>query len=223
MYNHEIQLIDYFLAIHQIISRGVNVSLDRIDGFIQNGFAEDVNQKGYFDFIHALTLMLDAHHKIEDDIAFPHFRDALQNTHFEWLKQDHDWITGFLEELAPVVVSLKSDPSVHNDLNLLKEILEKIEDRWSQHIELEEEEFIELIDDLSTPEEKSQLLAQFAEYNHGLLIPHEITLPFMLYNLEPQGRLIIEKTHPAEWFNDLNSPDWVEKWQSMKPFFLRED
>ena len=222
MVEHDVLLVDYFLAIHQIITRGVNVSLDRVDDFIQNGFSEDALKKGYLNYIRALTLMLDAHHKTEDDVAFPYFLEALQNTHFEWLKQDHDWITGFLEELEPVLVSLESDAPADNDLSVLKDILVKIEDRWSQHIELEEEEFINLIDDLSTPEEMSQLLAKFADYSNGLLIPHEIALPFMLYNLEPLARLIIEKTHPVDWFSPVNSPEWVEKWQSMKPFFLGE-
>jgi 5,10-methenyltetrahydromethanopterin hydrogenase len=87
---------------------------------------------------------------------------------------------------------------------------------------LEEEEFIELIDTLATSEERTQLIEKFAHHNHELLMPHEKTLPFMLNNLKPQDRRVIENTHPEDWFIHLTTPDWEADWQSMKPFFLNQ-
>lgn len=217
-----VMLKDYFLAFHRIISQGVDTAIDRIDLFIQEDFPDVQTQEGYLNYVNALAVLLDSHHKIEDEIAFPYFQDTLPDTHFNWLYQDHDLITGFLEEGAPILDHLKNSEWVKQNLGMLKEVLLKIEDRWSQHIELEEEEFVEIIDALSTNKERSQLFTQFGNYNHELLNPHQLTIPFMLYNLEQQDRIVIINTHPKDWFMHIDNSEWGAKWQSMKPFLLSE-
>ncbi len=195
------------------------MSLEWIEGFIQNGFSDDTLKMGYLDYIFALSLMFESHHKTEDVIGFAYFREALSDTYFEWLFEDHDLITGFLNELAPIHHSLRRNESVYRDLISLKVVLMKIEDRWSQHIGLEEEEFVNLIDGISTQEEKSQLIAKFLDFNRGYLIPNPNALPFMFYNLQPEDRSLVTKMHPKDWFIHLHSPEWAENWQAMKPFY----
>jgi hypothetical protein len=103
MADHELTLADYFLAVHKVISRGVDISNAHIDGFIKDGFSTEQIGEGYLNYVHALTVLFDSHHKTEDDIAFPFFQEKLPNTHFEWLFEDHDLITGFIEELQPSI------------------------------------------------------------------------------------------------------------------------
>jgi hypothetical protein len=222
MYTQDLTLADYFLTFHKIISRGVDIPSDRIDLFNQEDYPDEQTREGYLNYVEALAVLLDSHHKTEDDIAFPYFQDTLPDTHFIWLHQDHDLITGFLEEGAPILDHLKNSEQVKQNFGMLKQVLLKIEDRWSQHIELEEEEFVEIIDALSTNEERSQLFTQFGDYNQELLNPHQLTIPFMLYNLEPQDRIIIINTHPNDWFIHIDNSEWETKWQSMKPFLLSE-
>ncbi|MBW6465241.1 MAG: hemerythrin domain-containing protein [Brevefilum sp.] len=220
MFDHKLTLADYFLTVHQVISRGVDISNAHIDGFIKDGFPNETIFDGYLNYLHALIVLFDSHHKTEDDIAFPFFREALPNTHFEWLLEDHDLITGFIEELHPILDALNKREQVNVNLVLCKDILFKMSDRWYGHIGLEEEEFINLIDDLISNEERVRLFSQFKNYNYKLLKPHNLTFPFMLYNLEPQDQRHIVNAYSEARFADLDAPAWRAEWESMIPFLL---
>lgn len=220
MSGYELTLADYFLTIHKVISRGVDISNAHIDGFIKDGFPNEKIRDGYLNYVHALTVLFDSHHKTEDDIAFPFFREALPKTHFEWLLEDHDLITGFIEELQPILESLNKREQVQINLVNCKEVLLKMSDRWYGHIELEEEEFINLIDDLTSDEERARLFTQFGSYNFKLLEPHHLSFPFMLYNLEPQDQQHILSAYPQGWFAEIDTLEWRERWGSMIPFLL---
>lgn len=222
MADNEMTLANYFLVVHKVISRGVDISNAHIDGFIKDGFPNENINEGYLNYVHGLTVLFDSHHKTEDDIAFPFFQEKLPNTHFEWLLEDHDLITGFIEELQPVLDALKKREQVEINFVLCKEVLLKISDRWYGHIGLEEDEFINLIDDLISYEERARLITQFGNYNFELLQPHHLSFPFMLYNLEPQDQQHILNAYPKEWFADLNTPDWRSEWESMIPLLLVE-
>jgi hypothetical protein len=62
-----------FYNIHNIITRGLNVSIDGVQGALQNGFQDDGSREGLFNYSRALSLVLVAHHLSEDEIAFPFF------------------------------------------------------------------------------------------------------------------------------------------------------
>jgi hypothetical protein len=222
MSDHDLTLADYFLAVHQVISRGVDNSNTHINGFITGGFPNEVIFDGYLNYIQALTVMFDSHHKTEDDIAFPFFRAALPKTHFEWLLEDHDLITGFIEELQPILDALNKREQVDINLALCKDVLLQISDRWYGHIGLEEEEFINLIDDLVTIEERVHLFTLFGNLNDKRLEPHQLTIPFMLYNLEPQEQQHLVNAYPKQWFAEVDTLEWRTVWESMIPFLLVE-
>jgi hypothetical protein len=222
MSENVLNLAHYFLAVHKLISRGVDISIAHVEEFIEDGFSDKQLLVGYLNYVHALIVLFDSHHKTEDDIAFPFFREALPNTHFAWLFEDHNLITGFIEELQPILESLNKREQVQIDLVRCKQVLLKISDRWYGHIGLEEEEFINLIDDLISNEERAHLFTQFGNYNFKLLEPHHLSIPFMLYNLEPQDQQHILSAYPQEWFADLDTPGCREKWESMIPFLLVE-
>lgn len=221
MANPETILRDYFLTIHKVISRSINTSVENIRIFIDSGFPDEQTRQGFFNFIRLTGLMLDTHHLTEDDIGFPYFEKELPDTHFEWLHEDHDLITGFLKELTPILDRVeKTDPNREN-LKDIEAVLLKIEDRWNQHIGLEEEEFINIIDSLAPYEKRVKLIAQFFDYNDGLLQPYHLSLPFMLYNLDKEDRVRWSEGYSEELLEKVETDAWKKKWGSMKPFFVR--
>lgn len=213
-------LKDYFLLIHKVISRGIKGSLDGVRIFIESGFPDKETRQGYWNFVKMTSLMLDTHHRTEDEIAFPYFQENLPETHFEWLFEDHQLITEFLEELAPIMDSLENDEVAQTNLEKLNAVLLKIEDRWSQHMELEEEEFIDLIDSLAPFEVRVKLIDQFFEYNEKLTEPYYLSIPFMLNNLEEKDRERWSKGFSSEVLQQIETDAWKEKWASMAPFFF---
>jgi hypothetical protein len=121
---------DYFLSVHKSISHGVEISIKHSIPFMQEGFPDKLAREGYLNYVKALSILFDSHHKTEDEIAFPFFREALPDTHFDWLFEDHNLITGFLEELTPIINSLEMGEDVFGNLVLLNDELLKISDRW---------------------------------------------------------------------------------------------
>jgi hypothetical protein len=215
-------LKDYFLAIHHIITRSVAISIAQLDEFIQTGFSNDERKNGYLNYLDCIAIMLDSHHKTEDEIAFPYFKERLPNTHFEWLDEDHQLITEFLDGLESIMPALINKDTSSDVLDKLKVILLKIEDRWTQHIELEEEEFIDLIDALEPYDRRIDLINHFFDYNHALLRPYELTLPFMLNHLDEVDKIIISEGFAPEIMGQLYSDAWKQKWASMAPYFWKK-
>lgn len=221
MANRDEILRDYFLTIHKIILRSIKTSFENVQNFIDSGIPNEQTCQGLFTYITLTSLMLDTHHCTEDDIAFPYFENSLPDTHFEWLHEDHDLITGFLDELAPILETLKKTGTTLEKLQDLKDVLLKIEDRWDQHYGLEEEEFINLIDSLDSYENRVKLIEQFFEYNKNLIKPYYLSLPFMLYNLEKEDRERWSKGYSPELLNQVETVAWKDKWIAMMPFLLQ--
>ncbi len=164
--------------------------------------------------------MLDSHHLTEDDIGFPYFEKDLPDTHFEWLHEDHNLITGFLEELTPIMDIFEKTDTTQENLKDIEAVLLKIEDRWNQHVGLEEEEFINIIDTLAPYEDRVKLIDQFFDFNEDLLQPYHLSLPFMLYNLGTEDRNRWSKGYSRDLLKKVETVSWKEQWGSMKPFFL---
>jgi len=220
MVAHEMIIANSFKSIHKIISRGIDVSIERLPGFIQDGFKGDRIRQGYLDYVRALASIVNAHHLTEDEIAFPYFRDKLPETHFEWLDEDHHLIAGFLDELKPVMEKLDADDRSQATLKNLQVVLLKISDRWYQHIDLEVAEFIDLVDALATEEEQQDLVKQFAEHGVKLSVPLPLSVPFLLYNLVGEERKAFTKDFPPEVLHNLVPHVWRELWEPMTPFLL---
>ncbi len=213
-------LKDYFLTIHKVISRSINTSVENIRIFIDSGFPDEQTRQGFLNFIRLTGLMLDSHHLTEDDIGFPYFEKDLPNTHFEWLHEDHNLITGFLKELTPIMDIFEKTDTTQENLKDIEAVLLKIEDRWNQHVGLEEEEFINIIDTLAPYEDRVKLIDQFFDFNEDLLQPYHLSLPFMLYNLGKEDRNRWSKGYSRDLLKKVETVSWKEKWGSMKPFFL---
>jgi hypothetical protein len=66
-----------FYYIHNIITRGLSVSIGGVKEVILNASQDERRREGLFTYIQALSLVLNSHHLTEDEIAFPYFRDKL--------------------------------------------------------------------------------------------------------------------------------------------------
>ena len=217
---HEMIIANSFKRIHQIISRGIDVSIEHLPGFIQEGFKDERTRQGFLDYVRALASIINAHHLTEDEIAFPYFHEKLPETHFNWLDVDHHLIAGFLDELKLVMEQLDAHDLSMEVLERMQTVLLKIGDRWYQHIDLEVAEFIDLVDALATEEEQFTLIKQFAEHGVKLSIPQPLTVPFLLFNLAGDDRKAFTKDFPPEVLNHLVPHVWKECWEPMTPFFL---
>jgi hemerythrin-like domain-containing protein len=220
MVAHEMILADSLKTIHQIISRGIDVSIEHLPGFILDGFKDDRTRQGYLDYVRALASIINSHHLTEDEIAFPFFHDKLPGTHFEWLHEDHHLIAGFLDELKPIMQKLDGQDTSPVTLEDLHAVLLKISDRWYQHIDLEVAEFVDLVDALATEEEQQDLIRQFAQHGVKLSVPHPLTIAFILYNLPKAERAAFTINFPPEVLNHMVPHVWKEQWEPMTPFFL---
>jgi len=220
MVAHEMILAESLKTIHQVLSRGIDVSIEHLPGFILDGFTDEKTRKGYLDYVRALASIINAHHLTEDEIAFPFFRDKLPDTHFDWLDQDHHLIVGFLDELKPVMQKLDAHDTSPATLEDLHAVLLKISDRWYQHIDLEVAEFVDLVDGLATEEEQQDLIKQFAQHGVKLSVPHPLTIAFILYNLPKANRAAFTINFPPEILEHMVPHVWKEQWEPMTPFFL---
>jgi len=215
-------LKNYFSLIHKIISRGINISLKGGQDIIGGTVFDDNIIRGYLSYVRMTGLMLDTHHRTEDDIAFPYFKESLPDTHFLWLREDHDLITGFLEALSLIMDVLESGSLTLENFEILNQVLLKIEDRWTQHIELEEEEFIDLIDSLAPPDARKYLVVQFFQYNEPLLEPYYLSFPFMLFNLKASDRQHWSENLSTQILQKIETAPWKEKWSPMAPYLFGE-
>ena len=65
------------LCIHAIITRGLNVSIEKGRLFAQAGYPDASARAGFIAYVGSLVSVLHAHHLAESDLFFPYFRDKL--------------------------------------------------------------------------------------------------------------------------------------------------
>lgn len=208
------------LLIHKMISRGINVSVEWGDKFSQQGFDNDHLQDGYIKYVKCLLKNLEHHHLVEDDVMFPFFHDKLPNTKFDQLEEEHEMITRLIEELSSIPLLNNDDTNIQNDVTEISQTLSKISDLWFKHIRLEEEDFINLIGASVSQDESLFLLEKISTYRDDLFEPYSLTMPFILFNLEPEERQIMAMELPPEIIEELIPHAWKAEWETMTPFFV---
>ena len=216
MYNQqESNIAVSFLNIHNIITRGLTVSIESVQGF--NGGA---SQEGLFNYIRALASIVNSHHLTEDEIAFPFFQDKLPGAPFDLLIKDHQVMVQILEETKLAVEKAEKSNRLETELRNLESALTQLDELWHPHIQIETDEFINKADALIPVEEQLRLVRLFGEAGMKYAVPPYLTVPFMLYNLPVEDRAVFSKGMPAEVLQNLVPVVWKEKWESMAPFFL---
>jgi len=209
-----------FFNIHNIITRGLQVSLESVQRILQGGFQGEMDQEGFFNYIRALSSVLNAHHLTEDDLAFPYFRDKLPEAPFDNWMYWHKKMVVILDEINLAMEKCEKKDQLEAGLRDMENALSRLKEGWPYHIQPETDEFINKADALVPVEEQLRLVKLFAEYVLQHALPLHLTVPFMLYNLPMEDRQVFSQWIPAEGILNLVPTSWKEKWESMIPFLL---
>jgi hemerythrin-like domain-containing protein len=209
------------VRIHSVVTRGLKVSLERSRAFAHDGFPDDTTRQGFVDYVQSLVSVLNAHHLMEDELAFPYLRDLLPDAPFDLLSEQHQQMVPILEKVkvASEVVAVEEPDS--GSLNDLNRALTEIADLWQPHIQIEEEQFsVEKGAELISVDEHIRLAQTFAKYSQEHTDPDYLVLPFILYNLAARDRAIMAGAMPPMVTQELVPQVWKEKWAPMQPFLL---
>ena len=209
-----------FRNIHNIITRGLKVSIESVSGVIQHGFQDAGRREGLFNFIRALCSVLSSHHLTEDEIAFPYFREKMPEAPFDILVRGHQEIVEILGEIKLALDKCEKNDQLETNLKNLEEALVRLDDLWQPHIQMETVRFISKADALVPVEEQLRLVEQFAQHGVKLAVPATLTVPFLLYNLPLEDREVFSRGIPAEVLQHLVPVVWKAQWESMKPYLL---
>lgn len=207
--------------IHKIITRGLEVAIDRGRSFAQNGYPDEATREGFVSYVQALAAMTHGHHLTEDEVAFPYFRDKLPKLPVDTLMSEHQKMVPILEEIEAAIKGVAAEAEAGHALNDLNRALAKLAELWHPHFRKEEEDFTpEEVGALIDVEEQIRLAQQFAQHSQQHSGPDYLVVPFMLYNLEPGDRAVLSKAMPPMVIQQLVPVVWKEKWEPMKPFLL---
>ena len=209
-----------FYNIHNIITRGLRVSVESAQGVLQRGFQGERTREGFFNYVRSLSSVLNAHHLTEDDIAFPYFREKLPEAPFDDWTYWHGKMVEILDELNPAVEKCEKKDEFETELRNIENALARLNEGWPYHIQPETDEFINKADALVPVEEQLRLVSLFAENVLKHAVPHYLTVPFMLYNLSVEDRRVFSLWIPAEMIQNLVPVVWKEKWVSMAPHLM---
>jgi hemerythrin-like domain-containing protein len=209
-----------FFNIHNIITRGLRVSLESTRGILQGGFQGERNREGFINYVRSLTSAMNAHHLTEDDIAFPYFREKLPEAHFADWTYWHGKMAEDLDKINLAVEKCEKKGESETELRNIENVLARLNEGWPYHIQPETDEFINKADALVPVEEQLRLVRQFSEYVLENANPLYLTVPFMLYNLSVEDRQVFSQWIPAEDILNLVPVAWKEKWASMAPYLM---
>lgn len=209
-----------FYHIHNIITRGLTISLASVREALQRGFPDEGHREGFFNYVRALASVLNAHHLTEDEIAFPYFRDKLPGAPFDLLTRWHQEMVGMLAEITQAVAKGEGNAQPGSELADLENALSRLDDSWRPHIQAETDAFIIKADALIPVEERLRLVRLFGEHGQKLAVPPYLTVPFLLFNLPVKEREAFSQGMPDEVLQNLVPVVWKAQWQSMTPYLL---
>jgi hemerythrin-like domain-containing protein len=209
------------LAIHAVITRGVRVSLESAHRFIETGYPDPATQEGFTNYILALAVTIHGHHSMEDLLAFPKLKEHVPDAPYELLFSQHQLMLPLLDGLNVFVEKSRAGDQSKEALSLLENHLLKFDELWHPHIGIEEENFtVQKLAALMTPDVHISLLQVFGAFSQQHSQPAYLTIPFTLYNLEPDVRQALASGMPAEVTQSLVPVVWKEQWASMRPFLM---
>jgi hemerythrin-like domain-containing protein len=211
-----------YVRFHKVMTRGLSVSLQNINKFLQIGKLEKLNREGFIKYVQSFSSVLHGHHQAEDEKIFPYFKDKLPEVPYERLTSEHVIFNDGLQEIKTGIEHLNSENDELDALKLLKSGLEKIDQIWHPHIQIENTQLYERVRSLNIDLEEMIILQKedkkFFQEHTG---PAYLVMPFVLYNLSPEDRVILTQGSPKIVEKQLLSIDWKDKWTPMEPFLLK--
>jgi hypothetical protein len=208
------------IRIHCVITRGLTVGIENCDKFRRQGFVDNEVRQGFATYIKSLLIVLDAHHRSEDEVVFPALKPILPGMPFDRLAADHKQIELLLDLMRSSIASGTADCGFI-DLHKLLGELQQVSALWAPHIAIEEQQVTK-----STLEGRMSLADQIslsiatARHSQQHAIPPYLALPFVLYNLDKADRLAFAAPLPGFLKRVLIPILWRSKWAPMKPFLL---
>ena len=208
-------VVQGLLNIHKIISRGLNVSIRKCDGYLGSNGIPSGESEGFTKYIKTLRWVTHAHHLSEDELVFPFFKDRIEAP-FDNLLEDHKNMSVILDRIDSLLPDLSS-----GNFNRLREVLGELDDLWGDHIRIEEEHFKPLeVNSSVSLTEQAALVAKLGEHGVRNSGPGPLAVPFMIYNLEPEDRRIFLSHFPWIVRKILIPFVWRKEWKPMIPFLL---
>ncbi|HEX2970125.1 MAG TPA: hemerythrin domain-containing protein [Bacteroidales bacterium] len=203
------------VTIHKLITRALDVSISKCDEYIKNRAIPANEEKGFALYVTTLIRVMHAHHLGEDDVVFPYFKERIEAPYIR-LKDDHVTMANLLDNLEKGIGEITIF-----DIGRIKNILSDLRKSWGPHITAEESSFsAKVLSGTYTEKEQRDLLDKIGQHGSKLSGPAPVTIPFVIYNLEPQDRKIFLKDFPwimKVFFIPLL---WRSKWKPMDPFLL---
>lgn len=207
--------------IHNAVTRGLDVAIERSDYYMKNGYPDAKTQDGFVTYARTLGLLINAHHMTEDNVVFPYLRPILPDAPFDKLSADHKTMDGILEEIQVAANMMAVQPQGGEPLKNLNSAMARIAEIWHPHITTE---LLKIYDpkkteDVMSTEEQLKLMMDAAMYSTKEGDPGYL-VPFILYNLESEDRAYMEHTLPPALLQELIPVVWKYKWEPMKPFMI---
>ena len=209
-------IVNGLVMIHKIITRSLNVALQKCNEYISLKGIPAHEARGYSMYLANLKQVTHSHHSSEDEIAFPYFREHIEAP-YEQLKDDHNSLAVVLARLDPFLKEVS-----FNDLTSLKEVLTEFEKLWFPHIRIEEENFTpDRVNSKSAISDQVRMVKELSDHGHKNSGPGPLVLPFFFYNLEGTDREIFMTPFPWILKKFLVPVVWKGQWKHMAPFLLR--
>jgi len=208
------------MRIHKVITRGIAVTVEKGTEYLQAGFPDPMVRKGYSDYTQSLTIILEAHHLGEDEVAFPALREKLPSAPYERLSKNHHEIEAQLRSVRKTIPAL-AETGEEASLRRLVDILRRVTAIWRPHIQAEERHFSdEALAAVMSPEEQARVTGMMAKHGQEHSTPASLALPFVLFNLSGEDRNTMAAKFPSTVVEELIPNAWKEQWAPMKPFLL---
>lgn len=212
-----------FILQHKIYTRGLKVSLENVNKYLDAGAMESSDSDGFVKYVQTLTSLLEGHHLVENKKVFPYFKDKLPEVPYDRLMDEHEVIKQALERIRAAITHFKSGEDEIKHLKDIKYGLEQIDELWHPHIKIEESQLYSKITDLKldsneTVREMNEFSQFFQEHTSG---PPYLNMPFVVYNLSEEDRAIFTKSFPETVMKQMIPIDWKDKWAPMKQFLLK--
>jgi hemerythrin-like domain-containing protein len=207
--------------IHNAVTRGLDVAIERSAAFIKDGYPDAKTQDSFITYARTLGLLINAHHLTEDNVVFPYLRLKLPKAPFKKLSADHKKMDGLLKDIQIACNMMAVQPQGGEPLKNLNIAVTGISEIWHPHIAIELFNIYEAkrTEDVMSTDEQIKLMTDAAMYSMKEGDPGYM-VPFILYNLQGDDRAYMEHTLPAPFLKELIPVVWKNKWEPMKPFIL---
>ena len=208
-------LVDGMLRIHKIITRGINVAIQKCDEYTgKKGIPPD-EAKGFSMYVTTLKNVIHSHHGSEDEIVYPFFKNKIEAPYAR-LAEEHNTIEGILLDLEQSLLEISSGGA-----GRLRGVLGELNRLWIPHIRTEEESFIpEKVHTVSGIKEQEKIAKMVGRHSSKNAGPGPLSVPFLFYNLEGAEREAFMIHIPWIVTKVLVPIIWKGQWKPMSPFLL---